>query len=227
MNNTSRWHTLALQDTVVRVRPPRDSLQPQALFVLLHGWTGDETVMTPFAAAAPEDALVLSFRAPFPTRNIRGGYSWIDRQPTTTPFAFSEYQPAFAHLSKWLHEIGHHYPAIPWRNQHWIGFSQGASVVAAYALQYPQGIRSLALLAGFLPAGAEALIAQRPLVGKQAFVAHGVQDPIVAIRYGREVRDLLAQAGAEVTYCEDDVGHKVSARCQRGLQAFYQQVCAR
>ncbi len=226
-NNTPRWHTLALQDTVVRVRLPGNSSQHQALFVLLHGWTGDETAMMPFVKVIPKDTLVLLFRAPFPTRDARGGYSWIDRQPTVTPFVFPEYQAALAHLLKWLHEISHYYPGVSWRNQHWIGFSQGASVVAAYTLQHPQGIRSLALLAGFLPAGVKALISRRPLTGKQAFVAHGAQDPIVDIRYGREARDLLFQAGAEVTYCEDDVGHKVSARCQHGLRAFYQQICAR
>ncbi len=226
MNEHPRWHTVTLEDTVVRVYPPRSTMRPSALFVLLHGWTGDESVMAPFIDVVPPQALVLTFRAPFPTRDIRGGYSWIDRQPTKTPFAFVEYQPTFARLSKWLHEIGHRYPDIPWQQQHWMGFSQGASVAAAFALQYPHGIQSLALLAGFLPAGSEALIAHRPLEGKHAFVAHGVQDPIVDIRYGRAARDLLEKAGARVTYCEDNVGHKVGAKCRRGLRDFYREVCA-
>ena len=32
---------------------------------------------------------------------------------------------------------------------------------------------------------------------------------------------LLEQAGAVVTYCEADVGHKVSADCLRGLETFF------
>ena len=32
---------------------------------------------------------------------------------------------------------------------------------------------------------------------------------------------LLEQAGAQVTYCEADVGHKVSADCLRGLENFF------
>jgi predicted esterase len=32
---------------------------------------------------------------------------------------------------------------------------------------------------------------------------------------------LLEQAGAQVTYCEDEVGHKVSIPCLHGLKKFF------
>jgi len=35
---------------------------------------------------------------------------------------------------------------------------------------------------------------------------------------------LLENAGATVTYCEDNVGHKLSIKCFRGLEAFYEKV---
>ena len=37
----------------------------------------------------------------------------------------------------------------------------------------------------------------------------------------RESVNLFQKVGALVTYCEDDVGHKLSANCFRGLQTFY------
>ena len=33
-------------------------------------------------------------------------------------------------------------------------------------------------------------------------------------------RRLLEQAGAQITYCEDDVGHKLSANCLRALEDY-------
>jgi hypothetical protein len=32
--------------------------------------------------------------------------------------------------------------------------------------------------------------------------------------------EILEQAGAQVTYCEDEVGHKVSVTCVRALKKF-------
>jgi len=42
-------------------------------------------------------------------------------------------------------------------------------------------------------------------------VAHGTQDQLVPIDRARTSIELLEQAGAQVTYCEDEVGHKLSA----------------
>jgi len=53
------------------------------------------------------------------------------------------------------------------------------------------------------------------------FVAHGTQDNLVPIDRARASMALLEQAGARLTYCEAEVGHKVSADCLRGLETFF------
>jgi predicted esterase len=55
------------------------------------------------------------------------------------------------------------------------------------------------------------------------FVAHGTRDELVPIERGRHTVQTLEQAGAQVTYCEDDVGHKLSAACFRALEAFFKK----
>jgi len=80
----------------------------------------------------------------------------------------------------------------------------------------------MGVLAGFVPAGLEELIAQRPLAGKSIFVAHGTQDEMVPIDRARNSIELLEQAGAQVTYCEDEIGHKVSRTCMRALENYLQ-----
>ncbi len=89
------------------------------------------------------------------------------------------------------------------------------------AFLYPQRVRKTAILAGFVPSGLEELVAGRPLEGKPFFVAHGTKDEMVRIDRARESIALLEQAGANVTYCEDNVGHKVSVNCLRALGAFF------
>ena len=37
---------------------------------------------------------------------------------------------------------------------------------------------------------------------------------------GKFLDQLLEQAGASITYCEDEVGHKVSLHCMKALRAY-------
>ncbi len=54
------------------------------------------------------------------------------------------------------------------------------------AFLFPQRVRKTAILAGFVPAGLESLVAKRPLVGKPFFVAHGTKDEMVRIDRARQ-----------------------------------------
>lgn len=101
-----------------------------------------------------------------------------------------------------------------------MGFSQGAAMCNVLAFLYPQRIRKTGILAGFVPSGLEELIPQRPLQGKPFFVTHGTRDDMVSIERARESITILEGAGANVTYCEDEVGHKVSVTCLRALKDF-------
>jgi predicted esterase len=76
------------------------------------------------------------------------------------------------------------------------------------------------VLAGFVPSGLDEWIAKKPLAGKQAFVAHGTLDELVTIDRARASMQLMEQAGAEIIYCEDEVGHKLSSNCLRALEEY-------
>jgi phospholipase/carboxylesterase len=88
------------------------------------------------------------------------------------------------------------------------------------AFLHPNRIRRVGILAGFIPSGLEEFASQRPLEGKPFFVAHGTRDDMVPIDRARASIEILEQAGAQVTYCEDEVGHKVSLPCLRALREF-------
>ena len=77
------------------------------------------------------------------------------------------------------------------------------------------------VLAGFMPGGVDDLLAQRVLSDKLFFVAHGTQDDLVPLERAQQSIASLKKAGAQVTFCEAEVGHKVSADCLRGLETFF------
>jgi phospholipase/carboxylesterase len=112
----------------------------------------------------------------------------------------------------------HELPQLAWNV---MGFSQGAVLAATLALLFPKRVDRVAMLAGFMPRGAEHLTSALPLRGKRLFVSHGSLDETVDIELGRQAVRLLEAAGASVDLCEDEVGHKVSAECMHRLEAFF------
>jgi phospholipase/carboxylesterase len=208
--------TIKLQDWTVRVRIP-DSPGPHPVLVLLHGLTGDEKVMWVFANRFPREYLILSPRGLFDTP--LGGYAWhsfLKRWPELDDFGV-----AIDALSALL--SADNFPSGTFSTISIAGFSQGAAMAYTYTLRHPQSVDRIMGLAGFLPGGVDDLILSQPLTGKPIFVAHGTQDEIVPVWRARQAVELLTRAGGIVTYCEDDVGHKMSAGCFKGLDSFFQR----
>ena len=218
----TNWQTVVLPESVVRVRMPEQMPPNPAVFVLLHGWTGDEFSMEPFLQALPSNGVAFLFRAPFHAPRERGGYSWVNRRtfgglPTAEMFT-----DALEILRRWLKDsLSPRFPFLRDGRYHWMGFSQVAALTLMQGLRFPETVESLAVLSGFVPLGAEQVASANPLLGKRAFVAHGTQDAIVPFEQGERARCILEQAGAQVTFCAAEVGHKVGAPCMRALREFY------
>ena len=195
------------------------TLEPSRLLLLIHGITGDENSMWVFARDLPAHYWMVAPRAPYPAEP--SGYSW--RPP---PFETMD-GPSLEQLkqnAETLIRLVDAYAAsvgIEASTFDVMGFSQGAAMSNVLAFLYPQRVRKTGILAGFVPSGLEELLSQRPLEGKPFFVAHGTQDETVKVERARTSIALLEQAGATVTYCEDDVAHKVSASCLRALKEFF------
>ena len=217
MHVQSETELVSFQDWTLRVRPA--STSPSRILLLVHGWTGDENSMWVFVRNFAPDYWIVAPRAPFAAEP--DGYSWRPphagghERPT-----FEDLQPAIGSLLGLLDAYAE-LQGVDATQFDAMGFSQGAAMVGSLTLMHPERLNQAAILAGFLPDGAEALVASQPLKGKSLFVAHGTRDELVDVEIARRSVGLLEQAGAQVTYCEDDVGHKLSARCSRGLQEFF------
>jgi phospholipase/carboxylesterase len=196
------------------------------LLVLIHGWTGDENSMWVFTRGLPSNYWIIAPRAPNPAET--SGFSWRPHQPEAFGRPSLEaLRPAADGLIRLIDEYS---ASVTHRGLCQLdvlqfdlaGFSQGAAMVNLVGMLYPHRVRKMGVLAGFVPSGLEEIILQKPLAGKAVFVAHGTQDILVSIERARASINLLEQAGAQVTYCEDEVGHKVSSACMRALESYLQ-----
>lgn len=185
---------------------------------MLHGYTGDENSMWVFAKDMPPHYWIAAPRAPFPAEPR--GYSWRPLQPATfgRP-SLEDLVPQAEALIRFVDE----YQAsagIEASDFDVMGFSQGGAMSNVLAFLYPQRIRKWGVLAGFVPGGLDVYAKNQPLKGKQVFVTHGTRDDMVPIDRARASVAVLEQAGAQIVYCEDDVGHKVSLNCLRALRSY-------
>lgn len=215
--------TLEIGPFVMRYRKPQGE-GPHPILMLLHGWTGDENVMWIFTSRISTRYLILAPRGLHPATS--SGYGWHPEHngwPTVEDFlpAADALKDLIEGLRSGQYPPELSFPGLDFSQISWMGFSQGAALTYTYALIYPGDLQRAAGLAGFMPNGAEKRVASHPLAGKPIYVAHGAQDERVPIERARRAVDVLEEAGAQVTYCEADVGHKLSASCFRGLEEFF------
>ena len=193
--------------------------RPARLLLLVHGRTGDEDSMWVFVGKFPNDYWMLAPRAPYPAPP--GGYSWLPSKKESGSAASLEHFRSSANSLVTLLDAYAAKHELQAPQFDLIGFSEGAAVASALALSYPSRIRRLAILAGFVPQGLEEIVRSKPLLDIPVFVVHGTLDKLVPIDHAREAVDMLKQAGAQITLCEAEIGHKVSAGCLRGLGRFF------
>lgn len=204
----------------LRQRIPTGSGIPR-LMLLLHGWTGDENSMLVFAGKLPQTAWLVAPRGQYAA--VQDGYSWYPPGRRSVWPGLDVFRPAVQSLLDLI--TPENFPGASLEQVDLVGFSQGAALAYAFALLHPHKVRAVAGMAGFLPDGVATFLgSDKPLSGKPIFVTHGSQDTIVPVEMARRGVEFLQQAGAEVTYCEDDVGHKLSADCFSSLEAFWKRL---
>jgi phospholipase/carboxylesterase len=210
-------HSMTYNGWTLRVR--HATQQPSRLLLMLHGWTGDENSMWIFARKFPDNFWIAAPRALHPAQE--GGYSW--RVPPPKPHGLPslvDLKPAADALIRLVNALSSSW-GVDASQFDVVGFSQGGALANVVTLLYPGRIRRAAVLAGFMPGGTEKLIASRVLDGKPFFVAHGTQDELITVEQARDSIKLLEQAGAQVIFCEAEVGHKVSRDCLSALESFF------
>ncbi len=211
-------HPYSIDDWVMRIHQPQ-AVGPFPVILLLHGWTGDESSMWVFASRLPQNAFLIAPRGLYPAPS--GGYSWHPPILKTWP-SMVDFQPTVDEILATISPAN--FPDGDFSELHLVGFSQGTALAYAITAIHPERVTSVAGLSGFLPEGASTWLKPNRLEGLPVFIAHGAQDTLVPVEKARLSVRLLEQAGAAVTYCEDDVEHKLSANCFHGLEAFYKRI---
>ena len=216
--NFSTTTTILDQGWVIRVKPAQNN-RPRRLMLMVHGWTGDENSMGVFQKGLPDDYVIISPRGY--VESEEGGYGWVAHQDGVDATLESFRKPAekiYASMEHWkkLTQVENTPITL-------MGFSQGAALILSFALFYPDLVKKVVSMAGFLPHLPVDFNFSPQLKNIGFFIAHGTKDPTVNINRAYQARDILQAKGAEVRFCEDSVGHRLSANCFKGIREFLKE----
>ena len=208
---------VAASGLIHRVLEP-EGFGPFPTILMLHGWKGDEDVMWVFQNRLPKGWLLVAPRAIL--SDPEGGFTWFEQLPTWPPL--SHFDLAKAALDQFIAALPELYDA-DLDNLYLMGFSQGAGLSIALALQEPTQFHGLVSLVGFAPQVEDELLAAKPLLNMPTLMAVGRQDNSIPAQIADHCRRTLTQAGADLTYREYDTGHRLNRDGMHDLAAWWRQ----
>jgi phospholipase/carboxylesterase len=188
--------------------------EPEGALVLLHGRGADEHDLFPLLDALDPERRLHGYTPRAPLTLPPGGAHWyvVPRVGYPDPETFAE---GYSALTEW-------FDALPFATGEIVlgGFSQGA--VMSYALGLGKGrprTRALIALSGFIPTEENWEPDLEPPFPPIA-IAHGTYDPVIPVEFGRQARDRLEAAGAEVWYRESPIEHSIDPQVVPELRSL-------
>ena len=201
---------LSLHHLVRPSKTPNDN--PPALF-LFHGYGSDEADLFSFSGELSEDLFIISARAPWALQPF--GYCWYNINFGASFGKWSDVEQATASrelIAKFIDEAINAYQ-LDKNNINLLGFSQGTVLSYAVALSYPEKIRNVVALSGYID--------EKVLVDDYSdkdhghlkiYASHGQVDQVIPPAWAQQIPDFLNQLKIEHVYEEFPSGHGVSAQ---------------
>ena len=196
---------------VHRYKPSAIKDRPAPVIFLFHGYGSDEEDLFSFAPELPAEYAVISARAPHPMQPF--GNAWYALDFTASQGKWSDLNQASESrdiIVSFLDEALSAYDLDP-GNVTLIGFSQGAVLSYAVALSYPEKVRNLVALSGYIES--EILIEgyeEKPIRDLNVYVSHGQVDQVIPAAWAQASTEKLTALGIDHVYEEYPVGHGVS-----------------
>jgi phospholipase/carboxylesterase len=192
----------------------REERQPA--LILLHGRGTNEDDLLGLAEYLDPRFFIVSARAPFPFPY--GGFAWYQILEVGTPDP-RQFDESYRRLSQFVEDVKAKYPVDPDR-VFLLGFSMGSIMSLALSLTKPGAFKGVVAHSGYVPENTSLRFRWDELTGLGLFVAHGTEDPVIPIEFGRRASELLSKTQADLTYREYPIGHTISEESLSDFSAW-------
>lgn len=204
---------------IARTRPA--SRDPEGALVLFHGRGADESDLFPVLDALDPERRLVGATPRGPLSLPPGGAHWYVLGGIGTPEA-TTFGASFAAASEWVddflseHGLGYERLVLG-------GFSQGGAMTYALGLgSGPPRPAVLTVFSSFIPTVEGFELDLSPPLPPVA-IGHGTLDQVIGVEWGRQARELLEGAGAEVLYRETPMYHQLDPQFVREVSVWLKE----
>ena len=181
------------------------------LIIMLHGYGSDENDLFSFASELPKEFFIISVKAPhsmFPYGN-----AWYAINFDAEKGKWSDNKQAIESrdlIAKFIDEAIKNYP-INKDNITLLGFSQGTILSYSVALTYPDKVKNIIALSGYINTDIiPQNINKEDLSHLSFYCSHGSLDQVIPVEWARKSPKILESLGIDYKYSEFPVGHTVA-----------------
>lgn len=194
---------------IIRSATPENTNAP--VLFMLHGYGSNEEDLFSFASELPEELCIISVRAPYNLQPY--GHAWYAINFDNEQGKWSDDEQAIASREKIIQFIDEACKAyhLNTNNVTLLGFSQGTILSYAVALSYPEKIKNIIALSGYINEGIIAEGYKSKDHSKLNFYcSHGQVDAVIPLEWAQFAPKLLNDLNIDHTFEEFPVGHGVA-----------------
>lgn len=192
-------------------KAPLDSSKKSPAIIMLHGYGSDENDLFSFADELPDNYTIISLKAPYAMQP--SGNAWYAIHFDNIDGKWSDDKQAVESrdlVVNCIDEIITTYNIDP-ENITLLGFSQGTILSFSIALSYPEKIKNVIGLSGYIN---EAIFkdnySENDFSKLNIYSSHGSVDQVIPVDWARKTQPFLQNLGINCEYSEFPVGHGVS-----------------
>ena len=178
---------------------------------MFHGYGSNEEDLFSFAPELPEELCIISVRAPYPMPPQ--GNAWYAINFDAVNGKWSDEEQAKESREKiltFIDEACKSY-SLDTNSISLLGFSQGAILSYAVALSYPEKIKNIIALSGYINTNIfKEDYAKKDHASLNIYASHGSVDQVIPIEWAQKTPTFLKELNVPHLYEEFPVGHGVA-----------------
>ncbi len=189
--------------------------------IMLHGFGSDENDLFSFASELPEEYAIISLKAPIKMQPY--GNAWYNIYFDNSQGKFSDDDQAIESrelVLKCIDEIIEEYQ-VDKNNITLLGFSQGTILSFAVALSYPEKVKNVIGLSGYINQDILKKDYEKNDFSRlKVYTSHGSVDQVIPVQWARKTKPFLENLNIDCAYSEFPVGHGVAPQNFQELKTW-------
>ncbi|SHI73554.1 phospholipase/carboxylesterase [Arenibacter nanhaiticus] len=193
------------------IRPSSITTSKPPVLFMFHGYGSNEEDLFSFAEELPKELCIISVRAPYPMQPYGNAWYAINFEAEKGKWNDEE-QAALSRdkIKDFIDEACSTY-GLDQTNVSLLGFSQGTILSYAVALSYPEKIKNVIALSGYIN---ENIILdnykENDYSHLSIYASHGNVDQVIPVSWAQKAPEFLKSLDIDHLYQEFPVGHGVA-----------------